>query len=80
MVGLATHVGVEGFFCIVRNRADFHMDPQWYFTSRELEEYMPIATRKKWVTTEVGTKIEAFSVAGCNILSAYPLRSLPRPH
>ncbi|KAJ7815434.1 hypothetical protein B0H14DRAFT_2847772 [Mycena olivaceomarginata] len=40
MVGLASHVGAEGFFCIVRNRTDFHMDPQWYFTSRELEEYM----------------------------------------
>ncbi|KAJ7797420.1 hypothetical protein B0H14DRAFT_2911503, partial [Mycena olivaceomarginata] len=33
MVGLASHVGAEGFFCIVRNRTDFHMDPQWYFTS-----------------------------------------------
>ncbi|KAJ7743530.1 hypothetical protein B0H14DRAFT_2987477, partial [Mycena olivaceomarginata] len=33
MVGLASHVGAEGFFCVVRNSSDFHMDPQWYFTS-----------------------------------------------
>ncbi|KAJ7635959.1 hypothetical protein DFH06DRAFT_1002820 [Mycena polygramma] len=70
MCGLSTRVGVEGFFCIVRNSADFHIAPQWFFTSRELEEYMPIATRKKWVTAEVGTKVEAFAVAGCDVLSA----------
>ncbi|KAJ7294037.1 hypothetical protein C8J57DRAFT_1041559 [Mycena rebaudengoi] len=72
MCGLSTRVGVEGFFCIVRNTSDYHMAPQWYFTSRELEQYMPIATRKKWATAEVGTKIEAFAVAGCEVLSASP--------
>ncbi|KAJ7033890.1 hypothetical protein C8F04DRAFT_957094 [Mycena alexandri] len=71
MCGLSTRVGVEGFFCIVRNSADFHIAPQWFFTSRELEQYMPIATRKKWVTAEVGTKVEAFAVAGCDVLSAW---------
>ncbi|KAJ7803496.1 hypothetical protein B0H13DRAFT_1671678 [Mycena leptocephala] len=70
MTGLSTCVGIEGFFCIVRDSADFHMQPQWFFTSRELEQYMPIATRKKWVTQEVGTKIEVFAVAGCDITSA----------
>ncbi|KAJ7027670.1 hypothetical protein C8F04DRAFT_1266774 [Mycena alexandri] len=45
------------------------MAPQWFFTSRELEQYMPIATRKKWVTTEVGTKVEAFAVAGCDVVN-----------
>ncbi|KAJ7016731.1 hypothetical protein C8F04DRAFT_980722 [Mycena alexandri] len=70
MCGLSTRIGVEGFFCVVRNSADFHMAPQWFFTSRELEQYMPIATRKKWVTAEVGTKVEAFAVAGCDVLSA----------
>ncbi|KAJ6632055.1 hypothetical protein B0H10DRAFT_1937769 [Mycena sp. CBHHK59/15] len=44
--------------------------PQWFFTSKELEAYMPLATCKKWDTREVGTKIEAFAVAGCNMLSA----------
>ncbi|KAJ7785308.1 hypothetical protein DFH07DRAFT_948388 [Mycena maculata] len=69
MVGLSTRVGVEGFFCIVRNSTDFHMQPQWFFTSRELEQYMPIATRRKWVTAEVGTKVEAFCVAGSDVVN-----------
>ncbi|KAJ7482798.1 hypothetical protein B0H11DRAFT_2193174 [Mycena galericulata] len=69
MVGLGNRVGIEGFFCIVRNSPDFHMQPQWFFTSRELEQYMPIATRRKWVTSEVGTKMEAFAVAGCDVLN-----------
>ncbi|KAJ7438530.1 hypothetical protein B0H11DRAFT_1752670 [Mycena galericulata] len=69
MAGLATRVGVEGFFCIVRNSPDFSMQPQWFFTSRELEAYMPLATRRRWVTAEVGTKVEAFAVAGCDVLS-----------
>jgi len=30
MDGLRTRVGIEGFFCIVRNTPDFHMKPQWY--------------------------------------------------
>jgi hypothetical protein len=71
MIGLNARVGIEGFFCIVRTSPDFHMRPQFYYTSQELEDYMRIALRKKWDTTEVGTKIEAFAVAGSNILSAY---------
>ncbi|KAJ7223777.1 hypothetical protein C8J57DRAFT_1094166, partial [Mycena rebaudengoi] len=69
MCGLSTRVGVEGFFCIVRNSADFHITPQWYFTSHELEQYMPISTRKKWVTAKVGTKVEVFAVMGCDVMS-----------
>ncbi|KAJ7734415.1 hypothetical protein B0H16DRAFT_1327586 [Mycena metata] len=70
MCGLSTRVGIEGFFCIVRNSVDFHMPPQWFWTSRDLEQYMLIATRKKWITVEVRTKVEAFAVAGCDIASA----------
>ncbi|KAJ7170391.1 hypothetical protein C8R43DRAFT_875920 [Mycena crocata] len=70
MNGAKMRAGIEGFFCIVRDSPDFYMQPQWYFTSSELEGYMPIATRKKWVTTEVGTRIEAFAVAGCDVLGA----------
>ncbi|KAJ6472628.1 hypothetical protein C8R45DRAFT_786362, partial [Mycena sanguinolenta] len=66
MFGLGQRVGIEGFFCIVRNNVDFKMDPEWYFTSKELEMYMEIATRKRWVTGEVGMKLEAFAVAGCD--------------
>ncbi|KAJ7646134.1 hypothetical protein B0H17DRAFT_1215823 [Mycena rosella] len=42
------------------------MAPEWYFTSTELENYMPIATRKKWDTGEVGMKLEVFAIAGCD--------------
>ncbi|KAJ7041290.1 hypothetical protein C8F04DRAFT_947546 [Mycena alexandri] len=69
MYGLSYRVGVEGFFCVVRNSTDFHMNPQWYFTSQALERYMPLAVRKKWNTGDVGTRIEAFAVAGCDTLS-----------
>ncbi|KAJ6450455.1 hypothetical protein C8R47DRAFT_939218, partial [Mycena vitilis] len=67
MVGLNARVGIEGFFCVVRNTTQFHMKPQWYFTSEELENYMQIACRKRWNTEEIGSKIEAFSVAGCDV-------------
>ncbi|KAJ6550324.1 hypothetical protein B0H19DRAFT_1093671 [Mycena capillaripes] len=63
---LSQRVGIEGFFCIVKNNVEFKMEPEWYFTSRELEQYMDIATRKKWVTGEVGMKLEAFAIAGCD--------------
>jgi hypothetical protein len=66
--GLKTRVGVEGFFCLVRNTTMYHIRPQWYFTSEALENYMKLAT-KKWTTHDVGTKVEAFAIAGCDALS-----------
>ncbi|KAJ6531520.1 hypothetical protein DFH09DRAFT_1284851 [Mycena vulgaris] len=66
LTALGNRVGIEGFFCLVRNNAEFHMAPEWFFTSRELENYMPMATRKTWDTGEVGMKVEAFAVAGCD--------------
>ncbi|KAJ7786856.1 hypothetical protein B0H14DRAFT_2630018 [Mycena olivaceomarginata] len=63
---LAHCVGVEGFLCVVKNNIAFQMEPEWYFTCKELEEYMEIATRKKWVTGEVGMKLEAFGIMGCD--------------
>lgn len=45
------------------------MNPQWFFTSPELENYMHIAVRKKWDTSEVGAKLEAFAIAGCDVVS-----------
>lgn len=62
---------MEGFFCLVRNNADFFIEPQWFFTSPELENYMPIATRKTWDTGEIGAKLEAFAIAGCDPASTY---------
>ncbi|KAJ7690882.1 hypothetical protein B0H17DRAFT_1134149 [Mycena rosella] len=69
MHSLSVRVGVEGFFCIVRNNPDFYMTPQWYFTTAELERYMPLAVRRKWDTSDVGTRLEAFSVAGCDTMN-----------
>ena len=43
------------------------MEPQWYFTSSELRDYMSIAVRRQWDTGEVGAKIEAFAIAGCDV-------------
>ncbi|KAJ7284760.1 hypothetical protein C8J57DRAFT_1052911 [Mycena rebaudengoi] len=75
MAALGNRVGIEGFFCVVCNSAEFHMAPKWYFTSPELEAYMAIATRRKWDTGEVGIKLEAFAVAGCDPVSAWPFSS-----
>ncbi|KAF7371510.1 hypothetical protein MVEN_00005800 [Mycena venus] len=66
LTGLRQRVGVEGFVCIVRGSTSFTMDPQWFFTSSAFHDYMPIATRKKWDTGEVGMKLEAFAIAGCD--------------
>ncbi|KAJ6603909.1 hypothetical protein B0H10DRAFT_1957573 [Mycena sp. CBHHK59/15] len=67
-------VGIEAFFCVVRNSSAFHIEPHWYFTSKELEEYMEIATRKRWNTAEVGAGLEAFAIAGCDVARR------PSPH
>jgi hypothetical protein len=69
MTGLKQRVGIEGFFCMVRTATNFHMAPQWYFTSAALHDYMKIAVRRRWDTAEIGTKLEAFSIAGCDIIS-----------
>ncbi|KAJ7086902.1 hypothetical protein B0H15DRAFT_781879 [Mycena belliarum] len=74
MQGLNYRVGIEGFFCIVRNNPDFFMIPQWYYTSVELERYMPLAVRRRWDTSDVGTRLEAFALAGCDTMSTSPLR------
>ncbi|KAJ7692023.1 hypothetical protein B0H14DRAFT_2419927 [Mycena olivaceomarginata] len=66
LFALSQRVGAEAFFCVVKNNVEFKMEPEWYFTSPALEQYMEIATRKKWVTGEVGMKLEAFAIAGCD--------------
>jgi hypothetical protein len=71
MTALSNRVGIEGFFVIVRNNTDFNMAPQWHFTSKELQRYMPLAVRKRWDTGEVGGKIEVFAIAGCDTMSKW---------
>ena len=71
MTGLNLRAGIEGFFCIVRNMPEYHMKPQWHFSSPKLEQYMHVAICKKWDTSEVGARLEAFAVAGCSVVSKY---------
>lgn len=54
----------------MRNTPTYHIQPQWYFTCDGLEKYMKIATNK-WSTHDVGTKVEAFAIAGCDPISKY---------
>lgn len=54
----------------MRNATTYHMRPQWFFTCDALANYMKIAA-KKWDTHNVGTKIEAFAIAGCDSASKY---------
>ena len=69
MTGLTFCIGVEGFSCIVQNSPEYHMKPYWYFTTPTLEEYMKIVVQEKWDTSEVSTKLEAFAIAGCEVVS-----------
>ncbi|TFK59428.1 hypothetical protein BDN72DRAFT_865159 [Pluteus cervinus] len=41
-------------------------DPQWFFTSPEIEPYLPMAVGKLWDTAQVGARLEAFAIAGCD--------------
>ncbi|KAF7292671.1 hypothetical protein MIND_01165300 [Mycena indigotica] len=69
ITALARRVGLDAFFCLFRNNPDFAMEPYWWFSNKAVEEYMPIATRKTWNTGEVGFKLEAFAIAGCDALN-----------
>ena len=71
MTGLNMRVGIEGFFCIVRNTPTYHMEPKWYFSSEALKDYMKIAVpiHKGWDLSHVRAKLEAFAVAGCDPVS-----------
>ena len=65
------HVGIEAFFCVVHNTPSYYMNPAWFFTSEALMNYMPTAvpTHKQWDLAFVGAKLEAFAIAGCDIVS-----------
>ncbi|KIL54459.1 hypothetical protein M378DRAFT_92015 [Amanita muscaria Koide BX008] len=66
---LKIRVGIEGFFCIVRNNTEYNMAPSWFFTTPELEKYMDIAVRRRWDCAEIGGRLEAFAIAGCDVAS-----------
>ncbi|PPQ88058.1 LOW QUALITY PROTEIN: hypothetical protein CVT25_013686, partial [Psilocybe cyanescens] len=62
-------IGIEGFFCLICNNINFHLKPIWYFTAKEIAEYMPVAVGKKWDTSGVTSKLEAFAIAGCDVIN-----------
>ena len=64
-------VGVEGFFCIVRNTPTYHMEPKWFFSSQALMDYIkiPVPVEKPWDLAYVAAKLEAFAIAGCDSTS-----------
>ncbi|KAF8999750.1 hypothetical protein BDZ89DRAFT_1051133 [Hymenopellis radicata] len=46
------------------------MDPQWFFTCKELQEYLPFAMQAgRFEVGRVGAKLEAFCIADCSALS-----------
>jgi hypothetical protein len=47
------------------------LKPIWYFSSKELANYMHIAVGKKWDAAMVASKLEAFAIAGCDEISMY---------
>ncbi|KAF8184055.1 hypothetical protein K438DRAFT_1974648 [Mycena galopus ATCC 62051] len=69
--GACQRIGADSFFCLFRNNSDFFVSPEWHFSRKELEDYMPVATRKAWDTGEVGLKLEAFAIAGCDTTNLY---------
>ncbi|KAJ6573776.1 hypothetical protein DFH09DRAFT_915771, partial [Mycena vulgaris] len=75
MDALSIRVGIEGFFLIVRNNSDFHIGPQWHWTSPDLERYMPLAVTRRWDQAGVGAKVEAFALAGGDTMSTSDLVS-----
>ncbi|KAJ7816302.1 hypothetical protein B0H14DRAFT_3475466 [Mycena olivaceomarginata] len=42
MNGACQRVGADGFFCLFRNNSDFFINPEWHFSRKELEDYMPL--------------------------------------
>ncbi|TFK59157.1 hypothetical protein BDN72DRAFT_906111 [Pluteus cervinus] len=66
LLGLQRRAGVHAMVCIFRNTTTYVMDPQWFFTSAELEPYLPMAVGKQWNTAQVGARLEAFAIAGCD--------------
>ncbi|KAL0566351.1 hypothetical protein V5O48_015659 [Marasmius crinis-equi] len=61
--GLKIRVGIEAVLCIVKNRAEKYMNPQWIQTDKRLGEYLELMVRG-FDMGSVGRKLEAFSVAG----------------
>ena len=73
MQGLSTRVGAHGFFCLVRASPHYNTSPKWYYTHEGIEDYLKFVVRRRWDPRLVGTQLEAFAIAGCDINGALTL-------
>ncbi|KAH9934120.1 uncharacterized protein B0H18DRAFT_1114864 [Fomitopsis serialis] len=68
--GLKARVGIEAMVLMVRNNHEFTMDPRWYITASQIDDYLG-TNFKGWDLEKIGALVEAFSVAGCDFMSFY---------
>ncbi len=57
--------GIEGFYMICRNSGDYSMKPRWWFSSKNLDEYLRLSV-KKFEPEKIGVLSEAFAISGAN--------------
>ncbi|EKM49344.1 uncharacterized protein PHACADRAFT_106988, partial [Phanerochaete carnosa HHB-10118-sp] len=69
ILDLDNRIGVKGFFCLVRSTTDFATEPQWWFSSADLERFLSVGWRKRWDSKQIGTMVEAFAIAGGSLLT-----------
>lgn len=67
MQGLSTRIGAEGFFCLVRSSSLYNTAPKWYYTRKSMDDYLKFIVRSRWDPRLVGTQLEAFAMAGCDL-------------
>ncbi|OBZ70749.1 hypothetical protein A0H81_09521 [Grifola frondosa] len=70
-LGLKHRTGVEFFYCLVRNMEEFKMAPCWYFSLKELDEFLQGAIQKGWDPEKISVMAEAFAVTGCNFMNQF---------
>ncbi|KAI0359108.1 hypothetical protein OH77DRAFT_1420667 [Trametes cingulata] len=68
LLALQSRVGIEAFFCVVRNNPDYNMKPRWWFSRAELEDYLRNTVRK-FAPERIGILTEAFAISGGEFIS-----------
>ncbi|KAI0366035.1 hypothetical protein BV20DRAFT_1056039 [Pilatotrama ljubarskyi] len=77
MLGLQVRVGIDGFYCLFRNTADYQMKSRWFFTNPKIAEFLSGACRKFDPAT-IGVLAEAFAIAGSDYLPQEKAAQLKR--
>ena len=70
LIALKCRCGVEAFIGLVRNNTEYDLRPQWFFTSPPINRYLTGAI-KKWDVEVIGSQMEAFAIAGCELFSTW---------